>query len=482
MYAGFWRRVFAYILDWIICGIVWACVLFPFNGKVLSPLTFALLLLVCLTLWFFYFVYAEASPWQATLGKMILGIKVVDTHGYRISIARSAGRNICLSLSIITFYIGFLMCLWTRKEQCLHDIISDCLVVTKDVQPSPEFSPTKAPLIMWFFLVIIPIMWLAFMSIPLRIVYLMNKQNVLTGGSVTAQHGNDLTPSFPVAVQRFDKPATPKPSSFKEAIERGDAPSIIHYLQNGENPNQKTEEATPYLFLAKDGKTLSLLLQAGADVNAKNAKGETALMKAVEYGNFEKVDTLLNNGASVNARTKEGITPLMYICMIPVDEDSYQEMEPWLRETARVAVRLIQAGADVNMVERDLHTSLSYCGVWGNDEVAKVLLKAGASSEIRDLNGNTPLMMAAQYNHPRVLSSLIRKGVLINASNNDGETALIKAAQEGNAEAVRLLLAAGALPDLQDKRGYNALFWAHLRGDVNMYDSLIKSGAKPLRM
>ena len=82
MYAGFWRRVVAYILDWIIFSVVWACILLPFNGKILSPLAFALLLLVFLTLWFFYFVYSAASSWQATLGKRIVGIKVVDTNGH----------------------------------------------------------------------------------------------------------------------------------------------------------------------------------------------------------------------------------------------------------------------------------------------------------------------------------------------------------------------------------------------------------------
>lgn len=468
MYAGFWRRVFAYILDWIIFSIVWGCILFPFDGKILSPLAFALLFLVFLTLWFFYFVYSEASFWQATLGKRIVGIKVVDMHGYRISILRSAGRNVSIALSFITFCIGFLMCLWTKREQCLHDMTSGCLIVTKDVQPSPEFPPTQPPLIMWFCLIIIPIVWLALMAIPFRMAYLMN------------ENFNELMTSQSFPVQRSNRPTTPKPTSFKEAIEQGDGQSITHYLQNGADPNQKTEGGTPYLLLAKDAKALALLLQAGADANAKDAKGVTALMKAAEYGDLEKADTLLKKGADVNARTKDGVTPLMYTCMTVVDEESYQDIKPWLSKIARVAERLIQAGASVNAVERAMHTPLSYCSFWGNDEVADILLKAGASPEIMDLEGNTPLIMAAEHSHPRVVTALIQNGVFVNAANNNGETALMKAAQEGNVEVVRLLLAAGALPNLKDKKGHSALFWADLRSDMNVYDLLLKSGAKPL--
>lgn len=469
MYAGFWRRVFACILDLIIFSIVWGCILFPFDGKILSPLAFALLCLVFLTLWFFYFVYSEASFWQATLGKRIVGIKVVDMHGYRISILRSAGRNVSIALSCITFCIGFLMCLWTKREQCLHDMTSGCLIVTKDVQPSPEFPPTQPPLIMWFCLIIIPIVWLAWMSIPFRMAYLMN------------ENFNELMTSQSFPVQRSNRPTTPKPTSFKEAIEQGDGQSITHYLQNGADPNQKTEDGTPYLLLAKDAKALALLLQAGADANAKDAKGNTALMAAAQDGNAEKVDMLLKKGANVNARTLQyGTTPLMFTCMHPfVKRDTYQYMKPKLIQAARTAERLLQAGANVNATDFELQTALMLCSFWGNDQVVNVLLKSNASHAIVDKDGDTPLIIAATYNHPNVVAALLNARVPLNVSNKKGDTALIKAAFNGNTEIVRMLLAAGAAPGLKNKKGYTALEWAAIEGHKDIVDLLVQAGEKP---
>ena len=56
---------------------------------------------------------------------------------------------------------------------------------------------------------------------------------------------------------------------------------------------------------------VELLLSKGADVNAKDSKGETALMVAAFYGRKETVELLLSKGADVNAKDNEGKTALI---------------------------------------------------------------------------------------------------------------------------------------------------------------------------
>ena len=77
----------------------------------------------------FYTVWLESSAWQATLGKKILGLRVVDMEGQRITFWKSASRNFNKSISFLILGIGYLMPLWTAKRQALHDRMARCLVI-----------------------------------------------------------------------------------------------------------------------------------------------------------------------------------------------------------------------------------------------------------------------------------------------------------------------------------------------------------------
>lgn len=82
-----------------------------------------------LVLRFLYFAIMESSPYQATFGKKLIGIKVTDMYGRRISFRRAALRNLAKVLSSMVYYLGYLMIGFTRKKQGLHDLIAGCLVV-----------------------------------------------------------------------------------------------------------------------------------------------------------------------------------------------------------------------------------------------------------------------------------------------------------------------------------------------------------------
>ena len=142
MYAGFIRRAAAFVIDQIIVSI--ACGLIGLAAGFFATLFlgtdrdlgFLFSFLSSIAVYLCYFAIFESSTWQATPGKKALGIKVTDLNGQRISFARATGRLAGKFLSAAILYIGYLMCIWTHKKQCLQDIMAGCLVVSEDYQPT----------------------------------------------------------------------------------------------------------------------------------------------------------------------------------------------------------------------------------------------------------------------------------------------------------------------------------------------------------
>lgn len=130
-YAEFWKRVVATVIDTL--------VFLPLIGYVgreptiyenLSGTGVVLALFFTVLVWLYY-AGMESSNSQATIGKMLMGIKVTDLAGNRISFARASGRFFGKALSKLIIYIGFIMAAFTEKKQGLHDILAKTLVVNK---------------------------------------------------------------------------------------------------------------------------------------------------------------------------------------------------------------------------------------------------------------------------------------------------------------------------------------------------------------
>ena len=131
-HPGFWRRAIAFLIDSFIIGIssTIVCLIVSaagvhsiFASDGISTVNFLVGIL--------YFAILESSSLQGTLGKQMLGMKVTDMNGDRISFLRAAGRYLGMILSFLTLYIGFLMCIWTKNKQCLHDKVAGCLINKK---------------------------------------------------------------------------------------------------------------------------------------------------------------------------------------------------------------------------------------------------------------------------------------------------------------------------------------------------------------
>jgi len=167
-YAGFWKRVAAYLLDAIVLYFPSLLIQKMTGGaaaeaalqkaQLASPgdphamlaafsqyytaMMPAMLAIAFLT--WMYFAVSESSAWQATIGKLALGIRVTDLHGVRISFPRALGRYPAKYLSAIIVGIGFLMVAWTRRKQGLHDMIAGTLVLNGRASAFGDVKPESS--------------------------------------------------------------------------------------------------------------------------------------------------------------------------------------------------------------------------------------------------------------------------------------------------------------------------------------------------
>ncbi len=141
-YGGFWIRFVAALIDGVLVGIV----VLPFRlmiglfigaaGMAVSMPGIGVHIVKFIVGGAFslcgYWIYEaamESSAKQATVGKMVLGLKVTDLEGHRISFARATGRHFAKLISAMILLIGYIMAGFNERKQALHDMIAGTLVV-----------------------------------------------------------------------------------------------------------------------------------------------------------------------------------------------------------------------------------------------------------------------------------------------------------------------------------------------------------------
>jgi uncharacterized RDD family membrane protein YckC len=156
-YAGFWIRVLAYLIDSLVMmavscplGILLGLGVVAVGGDQNSDsalFTNGFSNVLSIVIGWLYSGLLESSSWQATVGKKVLGLKVTDLDGNRISFGRATGRYFAQILSGLICFIGFIMVAFTEKKQGLHDIMAGTLVVKgaavmsyPEPPPPPDFG------------------------------------------------------------------------------------------------------------------------------------------------------------------------------------------------------------------------------------------------------------------------------------------------------------------------------------------------------
>ncbi len=252
------------------------------------------------------------------------------------------------------------------------------------------------------------------------------------------------------------------PEQFYTAIRENNLTQLKSLLDRAGSANLTDErQVTPLMYAAAAGslEAMRLLIDRGADVNAQNAYGATALMWSVY--DPAKVRLLLDHGAEVNAIAKSGRTALI--------------IAGFTNPSAEVVRMLLDKGAKVPVMDSRHVTPLN-AATFGNDTAAiRLLLDAGADIDTPDtFIGLTPLMNAAGNRNLDAVKLLLAKGAKVNAVSKTeglpkiqtgtvefgGWTPLLMAAAFGPPASVQTLLDAGAHIDAQDYRGFTPLMLA----------------------
>ncbi|MBZ5724192.1 MAG: ankyrin repeat domain-containing protein [Acidobacteriia bacterium] len=261
------------------------------------------------------------------------------------------------------------------------------------------------------------------------------------------------------------------------AIRRGDAAFLKSHLTKSAIDARDRRGATLLMHAAAFGnlETLKLLLDAGADVNARNDFDATALLWGAR--DPDKARLLIARGANVNARSRQGRTPLMLAALRPGGSP--------------VVALMLTSGADVHVADKRGNTALGLAASIGEVETMRLLLSKGADPEATNEKGETPLIMATKSKQADAVGLLIQKGVRVNVTSTSSNTvrhgpiAMIKltplhrAAAFGPLEMVGGLLKAGADVNARDSRSLTPLIFAVATeyAAPQIVQTLLKAGA-----
>ncbi len=142
-----------------------------------------------------------------------------------------------------------------------------------------------------------------------------------------------------------------------------------------------------------------------------------------------------------------------------------------------IVKRLIQAGANVDVYDKDGRSALSRAAYEGHEGIARLHLDHGAKLETRNEIGQTPLALAAEGRHEDVSRFLLDRGAQIEAQDQDGQTPLALAAMMGSEAVVKLLIERGADIDKRDLKKRTPLSLAAARGNEGVVRELLANGA-----
>lgn len=284
------------------------------------------------------------------------------------------------------------------------------------------------------------------------------------------------------------RPPTEAPGTdLTKAVKSGDrgTEEVSKLLASGADVNAKNPDGSTALMYASNAATAKALLEKGADVKAVDAQGNTALM---HVGNPEAATLLLTKGVDLNAQNTRGETALLQAA--------------GLGNTAMVKL-LISRGADVNLAAKDGTTPLMATVArrtvpqgavnvkaltQDRVDILHLLLSKGSDPNVKlparnsDMYaGETALMAAARSGVPELVKELLSGKADAKIADAEGSSALIKAAGRGTAEAVQMLIAAGADVNAKDSKGETALSAANKHkssGHKKSADLLMQAGAK----
>lgn len=222
---------------------------------------------------------------------------------------------------------------------------------------------------------------------------------------------------------------------------------------------------TPLHLAARYGAepaAVAVLLEHGADIEARDDFHNTPLHAAIEGGNPDTVSLLLEHGADIEARDDIGANPLhravakiIGTIAASLKQGTFTEGFDWIGDTA------LLAAIDAR-----------------HPAIVALLLEHGADTEARDYLGHNALLAAIAGGEPAIVRMLLEHGVNVEAINKYGDPALHAAAEDAKYDLVGILLDYGADIEAKDEFGRTPLESAALRGDRATMLVLLNRGAE----
>lgn len=298
-YASVWNRFLAYWIDTLVLNIAFSlAALLAIPLGMANPLASSLFIGLVWVLALLYMPLMHASSQQATVGKLLLGLRVTGPGGIRLSYVRALLRFVVKVLSIL-FIVPLFFIFFSSKKHALHDKAAGSSVIDREREGEQSYRLARRVAAIFFVLsLLFGVMGLFFF-----------------GSAIVA------------AVSGIQSMTLPEPTRVEQQVQTYEANGVHHFSfqshweyhspQPAQTPSApsigQASDATEGLFdLAKGGRdddyAVMRLIVRGADVNARDAQGRTPLFYAVQQHHLEMVKALVFKGADTGVTDREGVS------------------------------------------------------------------------------------------------------------------------------------------------------------------------------
>jgi ankyrin repeat protein len=317
---------------------------------------------------------------------------------------------------------------------------------------------------------------------PLHILIMLNReegvlQSLLSGGAeVSTRNIDGKTPLY-LAVEESRTGLIPLLLSYQSDVFAADNGGITPIAKALETQGpvlqalitpetvQQTDSAGNTILhtaiqKAADLRTITLILEQRALVDARNREGDTSFHLAVRMNRRETGELLMSRGADVFAPNARGETPLYLAFHAP------DGARLWIINNHTIAAR-------DGLGNGILH----YAAQWKLDNHIPYLVQQGANVEAVNATGETPLFVGVKYNGASTIDTLVNAGASINTRDKLGNSALHAAVRWNNEEAARALIEGGIDVDSHALNGKTPLHDAVRLGITGLEALLVEKGA-----
>jgi uncharacterized protein len=279
---------------------------------------------------------------------------------------------------------------------------------------------------------------------------------------------------FAVLLENATKEVRLLMSEIHEACKRGDLNRVRSILTTGGGAGVRSLDDTGHTPLHRAAesydancvKMIELLVASGASPDAKSRDGGTPLMRAASRHALAAASALIKAGADTNAKDDKGQTAIMHaVCDFQVEEimDQVNKEERSLGEPHywEIITLLLGAKANPNAKDNDGRSHLIHSVIFDQVDAVTALLKGGADPNGKDKKGWTPLMWSATAQNSGMAEILLGAGADAAIKNQDGYTAVgISVIQDKPAPVKALLNHQPADTREREKLLFDAIGWA----------------------